>query len=43
MNHYQITLENFAGKVNQCLTPGNYPDGSEGRNHPRVGERETEP
>jgi len=38
MNCYQITLENFTGKVNQCLTPAIYPYGSKGRNHPTVGE-----
>ncbi len=43
MNCYQITLENFAGKVNQCLTPEIYPYGSKERNHPKVGEGETKP
>jgi hypothetical protein len=38
MNCYQITLENFTGKVNQCLTPEIYPSGSKGRNHPKMGE-----
>ena len=33
MNCYQITLENFTGKVNHCLTPAIYPCGSKGRNH----------
>jgi hypothetical protein len=43
MNCYQLTLENFTGKVNQCLTPAIYPCGSKGRNPPTVGEGETKP
>ena len=43
MNCYQITLENFTGKVNPCLAPAIYPCGSKGRNPPKVGEGETIP
>ncbi len=35
MNCNQITLENFTGKVNQCLTPEIYPYGSKERKHPK--------
>ena len=35
MNCSQIKLENFIGKVNQCLTPAIYPYGSKGRNPPK--------
>ena len=43
MNCSQIKLENFTGKVNQCLTPAIYPYGSKGRNPPKMGEGETKP
>jgi hypothetical protein len=36
MNYYLITLENFAGKVNQCLIREICPDGFKKRNHSKV-------